>query len=52
VPRQHFWIQSIRCIVCNKTGKISDPENPEKEIKCYSCGGDGYHTTKGSTKAD
>ena len=52
MPKVHTWIQAIRCIVCNKVGKVPDPNDPEKLIKCETCSGEGYHITRGKTKAD
>jgi len=31
------WVQSVKCWNCNKTGKIPNPDDPEKEIKCPIC---------------
>jgi len=42
------WIQSTKCWNCNKTGKVEDPNDSEKEIKCSTCSGTGYITTTGT----
>jgi len=50
--REIIWITSVKCVVCGKTGKVLDPNDPEKQIKCLNCGGYGMITTHGKTKAD
>jgi len=45
------WVQSTKCYMCNKTGKVQDPENPDKEIKCLTCAGTGFITTSGTLSA-
>jgi len=50
--REHSWVTASKCYTCNKTGKVPDPNDSEKQIKCMSCGGEGYHVTRGRTKAD
>ncbi len=42
------WIQEVKCWNCNKTGKVEDPNNPDKEIKCDVCAGIGYIQTSGT----
>lgn len=42
------WVQSTKCYMCDKTGKMQDPENPEKENKCLQCAGTGFITTSGT----
>ena len=34
--------------MCDKTGKVKDPENSDKEIKCITCKGTGFTTTTGT----
>ena len=50
--RENKWVTSVKCVVCGKTGKVQDPNDSEKEIKCLNCGGYGMITTHGRTKAD
>jgi len=45
------WVQSVKCYMCGKTGKVQDPENPDKENKCLTCGGTGFITTSGTLSA-
>lgn len=42
----------MRCVACNKTGKVPDLHDPEKLIPCLNCDGKGWFTTRGKTKAD
>jgi len=42
------WVQSVKCYMCGKTGKVKDAENSEKEIKCLTCKGTGFITTSGT----
>jgi len=42
------WVQSVKCYMCGKTGKVPDPNNSEKEIKCETCHGTGFLTTSGT----
>jgi len=44
------WVQSVKCWNCDKTGKIQDPNDPEKEIKCPTCN-HGYIITSGTLSA-
>lgn len=41
-----MWVQSVKCWNCNKTGKVEDPNKPEKQVKCTVCD-NGYIRTKG-----
>lgn len=43
------WITAVKCVVCNKTGKVEDPHNPDQSIKCLNCGGQGMIITRGIT---
>lgn len=45
------WVQSVKCYMCGKTGKIQDPENPDNEKKCLTCAGTGFITTSGILSA-
>jgi len=40
------WVTSVKCWNCNKTGKVIDPENPEKQVKCPFCD-NGFIKSKG-----
>lgn len=50
--REIIWVTSVKCVVCEKTGKVPDPNDSEKQIKCLNCEGYGMITTHGKTKAD
>jgi len=50
--RENIWVTSVKCVVCGKTGKVTDPHDSEKQIKCLNCGGYGMITTHGKSKAD
>ncbi len=61
MPREHNFVTSWRCKFCNSSltkkedrtpGKIPDPNDPTKLIKCDNCGGTGWITQTGKTKAD
>lgn len=43
------WVTGVKCVVCNKTGKVEDPHNSEKMIKCTRCGGEGMIITRGTS---
>ncbi len=40
------WVQSVKCWNCSKTGKVVDPNNPDKQVKCQVCD-NGFIKTKG-----
>lgn len=42
------WVQSAKCVVCNKTGLVQNEKDPTKMDECVYCGGSGYITSHGT----